>query len=148
MTKRRIAFTLGALVLIVGVVTGRERPALELLQESAPRAAPRDDGIDLGRLQRDAAGAPQVDPFGRKETQKTATPAAKPEAPALPFQYFGKLIENGKLEVYVLRGEEVHAVAAGMRIADYRVDKVTESAVSFTYLPLKTRQTLDLQAVN
>jgi hypothetical protein len=30
--KKRIAVTVGALILVVGVVAGRERPALELVQ--------------------------------------------------------------------------------------------------------------------
>jgi hypothetical protein len=66
-------------------------------------------------------------------------------APALPFQYFGRLTENGKTEVFVMRGEELIALAAGQTIGDYRVEQVAEASISFTYLPLKMKQTLDLQ---
>jgi hypothetical protein len=35
-------------------------------------------------------------------------------------------------------------VSPGQRIGEYRVDKVTEAEVVFTYLPLKTKQSLPL----
>jgi hypothetical protein len=66
----------------------------------------------------------------------------------LPFQYFGRLTENGKTEVFLLHGEELLSIAAGQKVGDYRIDKVSDSSVSFTYLPLKMKQTLDLPAVN
>jgi len=105
--------------------------------------------IDLSQLERAAPGtAPASDPFAPKsfapqQAQQAAAPA-KPEAPALPFRYLGKLIEDGKLSVFLANGGESLTVTAGSRIGDYRVDKVTESEVQFTYLPLKTKQSLPL----
>jgi len=151
MTKRHLAVSIAALVLIVGVVAGRERPALELIQERAPKVAAADDGIDLDRLRRGESSLPQADPFARiggvPAAQKHAAPApeAKPQAPALPFRYFGKLIENGKTEVFVMRGDDLVAVAPGQTLGEYRLDEVGSRSISFTYLPLKTRQTLELQ---
>ena len=105
MNKRRIAAAAGAVILVVGVVAGRERPALELIQERAPQvAAASDDGIDLAKLQRGESSLPQVDPFASSRACQKAAPvqaAAKPTAPPLPFQYFGRLTENGKTEVFV-----------------------------------------------
>jgi hypothetical protein len=152
--KKRGAITLAALILVVGVVAGRERPALELVQEKAPRvAAAADDGIDLEKLRRGETSLPQNDPFARiKGLEKQAAPApqapAKPVAPPLPFQYFGRLSENGKTEVFLLHGEELLSIAAGQKVGDYRIDKVSHSSISFTYLPLKMKQTMDLQALN
>lgn len=155
MPKKRAAVTVAALILVVGVVAGRERPAFELVQERAPQAAAAaDDGINLDRLRRGEASLPQNDPFSRKDFggQKPAAGVpnapAKPVAPPLPFQYFGKLIENGKTEIFVMRGEELLSIAAGQTLGEYRVDKLTDSTISFTYLPLKMKQTLDLPAVN
>jgi hypothetical protein len=96
---------------------------------------------------------PQNDPFKSFVPQAPAAVAmpnvpAKPAAPPLPFQYFGRLTEKGKTEVFVMRGEELLSIAAGQKVGDYRVDKVTDSSISFTYLPLKMKQTLDLPAVN
>jgi hypothetical protein len=44
-----------------------------------------------------------------------------------------------------MRGEELLSIAAGQKLGDYRVDQIAESKISFTYLPLKTKQTLELQ---
>jgi hypothetical protein len=153
MNKRRIAAAAGAVILVVGVVAGRERPALELIQERAPQvAAASDDGIDLAKLQRGEASLPHIDPFASMKGMEKAAPAAqapaKPTAPPLPFQYFGRLTEKGKTEVFVLRGEELLTVSAGQKIGDYRVDNVSDSRIAFTYLPLKMKQTLDFPTVN
>ena len=77
----------------------------------------------------------------------TGTPAV-PGAPPLPFRYIGRLQENGKLEVLLMRGEQLLSVAAGETAGEYRVDDITSSAIAFTYLPLKTKQSLDLPGVN
>ena len=147
MTKRRIAAAVSAALLIAGVVAGREKPSLDLVQERAPKLAAADDGIDLDKLQRGESSLPQTDPFARKgaPAEKAASAApAKPEAPALPFRYFGRLTENGKTETFVLRGDELVSVAPGQTLGEYRVDQVGARSIRFTYLPLTTRQPLDL----
>jgi hypothetical protein len=148
MTKRRVALAVAAAVLAAGVVAGRERPSLEIIETRAA-AAPADDGIDLDKLRRGESAPPRNDPFAAKEfgagKGAGAPTPAKPVAPPLPFQYFGRLTENGKTEVFVMRGEELLSVAPGQKLGDYRVDKVGETSIAFTYLPLKTKQTLDLQ---
>lgn len=150
MDKRRIAITVGAVVLVAGVVAGRERPTLELIEARPAAAQVADDGIDLQKLRRGEGALPHTDPFARKnfggENHASAprgAAAAKPAAPQLPFQYFGRLTENGKTEVFVMRGEELITVAEGKTIGEYRVDKVDEKSIAFTYLPLKTKQKLD-----
>ncbi len=149
MRKRRIAVTLAAVVLVAGVVAGRERPALELIQESTQtRVAQADDGIDLERLQRGESAAPKADPFARKDPAPQEAKQAvreKPAAPPLPFQYFGRITENGKTEVFLMRGDELLSVAPGQTLGEYRVDQVGAGSIAFTYLPLKTKQTLDFQ---
>lgn len=148
--KKNAAIIAAAVTVVAGVVAGRERPAIELVLEK-PRAA-ADDGIDLGKLRRGEANLPQNDPFarsfGQPEKPAQAAKAAAPDKPAvppLPFQYFGRLTENGKTEVYVMRGEELITLAPGQKIGDYRVEQIADASVSFTYLPLKMKQTLDLQ---
>jgi len=142
-----LGLALTLLALLASVVAGRERPA-SIAAEPASRIDARVE-IDLSRLERAAPGAaPGADPFAPKsfapaQAQQQAA-RARPEAPALPFRYLGKLIEDGKLSVFLANGAESLSVAAGDRIGDYRVDKVTESEVQFTYLPLKTKQSLPL----
>lgn len=146
--KKRSVITVAALALAAGMVAGRERPTVELLQERAPQVV-ADDGIDLSKLNRAEAATPQTDLFARRDfapqKQQARNSVEKPVAPPLPFKYFGRLTEKGKTDVYVMRGEDLLAVAAGETLGEYRVDAVSESSISFTYLPLKTKQTLGLQ---
>jgi hypothetical protein len=154
-----------ALALIASVVTGRERPS-DAVAEPAARIETRIDtqriaaeDIDLSRLERTEAAqaAPSVDPFSRRsfapaapaQGQEANQAPARPEAPPLPFKYVGKMIDEGKLSVFVSRGDESYTLKPGMKLdTQYRVDKVTEDSVTFTYLPLKKKQELNLSAVN
>jgi len=151
--------TFGALAMVgalASVVAGRERPTLELMHP--PRAEARTakaQELDLDRLAArsetlgdDTKVDRSVDPFAPRSFS-TLVPAQpgkkeKPVAPPLPFRYLGKMLEDGKLAVFLANGEESLSVSAGQRIGEYRVDKVTESEVVFTYLPLKTKQSLPL----
>ena len=154
---RRAALIVVALAAVAGAVTGREKPAIEVVE---PKAAARVEPavsvaeIDLDKLRRGDASAPQGNPFAPlsfapaplPQQQQAEAPPPAPTAPALPFKYFGKLTQNGKTEVYVMRGDELLTVTAGQKIDnDYSVESISESAISFTYLPLKTRQSLELQ---
>lgn len=149
--RERIVVIAGAVLLVAGVVAGRERPTLELIETRAPSVAAvaADDGIDLTKLERNVGSLPQTDPFKTIQIQATAPAAAavaaKPVAPPLPFRYFGKLTENGKREVFVMRGDDLLSIQAGKTYGEYRVDQVADARITFTYLPLKTKQTLDLQ---
>ena len=142
----RIAFVVLTLALLAGVVIGREKPAEALVQEARPQEA---RSIDLSRLARQDDSAPAADPFAQRSfggpAVAKAAAAARPEAPLLPFRYMGKLLEGDRQEVLLLRGDDSFSVVAGDKLGpDYRLDKVTGSALTFTYLPLKTKQTLDL----
>ena len=148
--QKRAAVIAAAVTVVAGVVAGRERPTLDLVQDKPRLAAAADDGIDLEKLRRPETSLPQSDPFARAFGQpakggQAASAAERQVAPPLPFQYFGRLTENGKTEVFVMRGEELLAIADGQKIGEYRVDKIGAASISFTYLPLKTKQTLDLQ---
>jgi len=152
-----------ALVLVASVVTGREKPSV-VETPPAARLAPApvsDADLDLERMRRERAEEKVVaaaDPFARRsfapaQEAQHAQPAAPqpPQAPQLPFTYLGKVIEDGKLSVFLARGEDSYSVRPGKRLKldeQYRVDKVTESAVVFTYLPMNQKQTLDIPAVN
>jgi len=151
--RREVLMVVAALALLASVVTGRERPTVDLIVEKhAPAAKSLDADIDLSKLERNADPQPATDPFAARSfsSPKTvpAEKAARPSAPPLPFRYFGKVIEDGKLEVFVMNGEETVGLKAGAKIGEYRVDNVSEKSITFTYLPLNTRQTLDIPAVN
>lgn len=142
----RIAFAVLIMALLAGVVVGREKPTELIIEKARTEAA----DLDLARLQRPEAAAPAGDPFAKRSfgapaAAQQASAPPKPEAPELPFRYMGKVIEDGKLEILLLRGDEHFSVAAGQKIGDeYRLDKVTTSSLTFTYLPMKKKQTLEI----
>jgi hypothetical protein len=127
------------------------------------RATAPGEDLDLARLSRGARDSSDKDPFAPKSfappapeqaaarpgTAASAAPAApaKPSAPPLPFTSLGKVIEDGKLSVFLSRGEQNYSIASAQKLdAEYRIDKVSETSVTFTYLPLNTKQTLEIPA--
>jgi hypothetical protein len=143
--QKNAAIIAAAVTVVAGVVAGRERPAMELVLEK-PRAA-ADDGINLDKLRRSEASLPQNDPFkGFAEVRSVQAAAAeKPSAPPLPFRFFGRLTEKGQTDVFVMQGDELISIKPGQKIGDYRVDQIAAASISFTYLPMKLKQTLEIQ---
>jgi hypothetical protein len=159
----RAAAPIAVLALIASVVAGREKPAEPAAEPAArmdARIRPAEQDLDLSQLFRPAQAEAEnhaVDPFARRSFAPKAEAAPHaPQAPAvppLPFRYVGKMIEDGELQVFLARGEESFSLRGGQKKGQkvdeqYRVDKVTENRVTFTYLPLKTQQTLEIPAVN
>jgi type IV pilus biogenesis protein PilP len=146
-----------ALALIASVVIGREKPAevvaaVDVQPERTDRAANvarQEMVIDLERLQQREMHTVKTDPFAPLPVEQAATapnqPAPAPQAPALPFVYLGKMIDGEKTAVFVAKGDENYSLAAGQTVAgEYRVEKITDTEVTFTYLPMKKRQKLSL----
>jgi hypothetical protein len=168
--QKRVLFPVIVLALIASVVAGRERPSvaahepasrIDTRLQASQRGGAQELDLDLSRLARREDEAktdspPAVDPFARRSfapaqdaPQAAGAPASAAAAPPLPFIYLGKAIEDGKLEVFLSRGDKNYSVHSRQKLDDeYRVDKVTENSVTFTYLPLKTKQTLDIPAVS
>jgi len=169
--NRRTTRLAGAAALILAaaasMVAGRERHSPEVVQaarpalEGAPRtaraAAAPTTGIDLAKLERSTLATPGNDPFAPKSfappparSVAHASAAAAPQppsAPPLPFVYAGRVTQDGRTEVYVTRNDELIAIAAGEKIdGQYRVDAITAASIRFTYLPLKSVQSLELDA--
>lgn len=154
----RTAIGLGLLVLVVSFIGGRTKS--ETHAHAAPavqRAAPAmqvAEALDPAKLRRhaknDAVGdlfpAPVVrQPPNDMPPLQSVAAAAAPTAPPLPFRYLGKAVEGGAVTLFVARGEEHYSARAGDRIGrDYRVERVTDQAAVFTYLPLRARQSLAL----
>lgn len=142
---------------LLGLILGATPVALAQLDKPHKPGASAAE-IDFSKLARGRRAAPQRDPFGPRSFAPPAAPAApkasrkvasaapeKPSAPPLPFTYLGKVTQGKRTETYVLRGEELISIAPGQNIdAHYRVEAVTETAIRFTYLPLKTPQTLEV----
>jgi hypothetical protein len=75
-------------------------------------------------------------------------PVVVPTAPPLPFTFVG-LLEQGlgtsQPKAFLTRGDALLVVAAGDTVEDnYSIDSITAQQITMTYLPLKTRQVLNV----
>ena len=151
MNKRKLFIALAAAGLVASVVAGREKPAADIVEPAAridTRLRAGED-LDLSKLERAADEGAKADLFANQSFSSgkenvVGRKAEKTGPPPLPFAYLGKLIEDGKLAVFLSRGGESLSVAQGDTLGEYRVDSVTETEITFTYLPLKAKQKLPL----
>jgi len=123
---------------------------------AAQKASETLPNVALDRLNRLAHAAPAADPFAprswqammQEEARKNAPPPPaprQPQAPPLPFTYFGRATEDGRTTVFLSRGENSYVARAGSTLdGAYRVDRIDDQVIVFTYLPLGTRQELPL----
>lgn len=141
------------------VVVARSAPAEQRSLPKAPEAAAKHSEVLLALTPRGAAGEP-VELFrvvgAAVSPAVPATvvtpPPPPPVVPPLPFKYLG-LIDGGQTRSVLLSigGNDI-VVRAGERPegagASYRVDEITDAAITFTYLPLNERQTLKIGESN
>lgn len=157
------AITVTALVLVASVVTGREEgraPETVVAAAVAPAPAIAAEDLDLERLRRPKKEGEIQDLFASRSwsapparvaavpavVEKPAPPPA-PSAPPLPFKYLGRMIEGDKAVVFLERNQAALSAAAGDKLEnDYQLESIAESAVHFVYLPLGTKQVLNIAA--
>lgn len=158
----RAVLAVAALALLVSLVGGRQEPepapavvpAAATVAATSTRQPARGSttesaaDLDLEKLKRPGTDKTIGDLFAPPQAAATVAaqqPPAAPTAPPLPFTYLGKIIDGGRLAVFLARGDEHYIVEAGQTIEKrYKVEQVTETAVIFTYLPMRTRQTLTI----
>ena len=76
-------------------------------------------------------------------------PPPQPVAPPLPFVYLGKMLEDGKITVFVTNADRSYALKGGEVIDGvYTVLSVDAQKVTFQYMPLKAEQVLILRGVS
>ena len=150
----RAAVAVGVLALIASLVSGRERSDVSVAAvERNTSTANAVADLDPAKITRHLAQQPVADLFA--PPLPPAPPAyqhqqaTKPAAPPLPFRYLGKATEEGKVAVFLERGNQNFSVAKGARVGtEYRVDKITDASVTLTYLPLGQQQTLAVPVRN
>ncbi len=70
---------------------------------------------------------------------------AAPTAPALPFQFIGRIGDRDDLQIFLQSGEKLYVVRQGDVIEDtYRLERVSASELHLVYLPLHQSQTLSV----
>jgi hypothetical protein len=90
--------------------------------------------------------------FGSKDWAPALPPVIQtpppPAAPALPFTYLGKKLEDGRWEVYLSRGEQTYIVRDNsMMDGLYRVDSINPPTMHVVYLPLNLSQTIAIGGI-
>ncbi|HZV98506.1 MAG TPA: hypothetical protein VFF74_05910 [Methylophilaceae bacterium] len=72
-------------------------------------------------------------------------PAPKPMAPPLPYSYMGRILDKGKVTVFLTRDEKPYVVQVGDVLdGQYRVDLIQPPVMELTYLPLAQKQRLNI----
>lgn len=159
-----ILLGLAALVVALSVAgTSRERAAVveAIVAEGAGREPDRRHAargptaaeIDPARLQRHSDPREPANAFSSRSWYVPPPPPPPPpkvvppppSAPPLPFAYLGRYIDADVQTFFLVRGDRVITARAG-DILDglYRVDGVEGSSLVLTYLPLNTRQPIEV----
>lgn len=80
------------------------------------------------------------------EQPVNVTPVVQiPTAPAMPFQFVGRLDDRSDLQVFLQNGEKIYVVRKGDVIDEtWRIEGISDVELSFVYLPLHLSQTLSV----
>jgi len=125
---------------------------------SAATANPRAPGAQEpgGRYalrERPALRAPQAQLFGPQSWQPKAPPRAAnqkpaaPRVPVMPYRYAGRVLHEGKLKVYLAKGDELFPVRKGETLErTYRVESIEDTRITLRYLPLGRLQTIPVES--
>jgi hypothetical protein len=121
----------------------------DVLPQKSSETQPTDVPL-AERVNRAELALSQSDPFRTKSwyvapPPPPPPPPEKPHAPPLPFKYMGMYEDQGKVTVYLVRGEDAFAIQPGEKFADvYRLDKIEQGALVLSYLPMSITQTLPI----
>jgi hypothetical protein len=95
-------------------------------------------------------GDPRAELFGSHTWQppapKVAAPAT-PVAPPMPYRFAGKLLQDGKLQVFLAKGDEVVSAREGETLDGmYRVESIDDARITLLYLPLKHKESIPVNS--
>lgn len=111
--------------------------------------------LDLAKLNRKPPSSNEVELFATytpppppappAAVAAISTPPPKPTAPPLPFKYLGRMVDAGVTTIFVNHGNQNMGIKDGDVIDNtYKVESITDSSVTLTYLPLAEKQTLNI----
>jgi len=95
----------------------------------------------------DEESAARIDPFRSKSwfVAPPPPPPPKPVAPPLPFQFLGKVIEDGEIRVFLHhQGKHIVAKLGDVINGIYSVEEIGGGRMTFLYQPLKEKQILSI----
>ncbi|MET0267781.1 MAG: hypothetical protein ABW202_19475 [Duganella sp.] len=119
-------------------------PRAELVGEAGDPAFGAGEGLFQGQNWNPPPPAPTA-------AQQAAANAAPPPpvAPPVPYNYFGKAVQDGAWEVYLARGDKTYVVRSQSVIdGAYRVERIVPPLLTLTYLPLNQVQQINIGAID
>lgn len=160
--KRNFRPTLAVIFLPLGLASflfGRASVAVvdvaqsQALVDTRSKASERRAAMDLNvdNLVRPRLKPSKSDPFTpyvpkRRVIPTVAAPPPPPPAPvapALPFTYLGRMVEEDNTVLFLSNQDQSYSVKVNSVLdKNYRVDSINNTEVVFTYLPLNIQQTL------
>ena len=70
-------------------------------------------------------------------------PPPPPSAPQLPFAYIGRMMDGKNVTLFLARNDSQYTAKENDVLDNtYRIDKITDSDATLTYLPMNIQQTL------
>lgn len=115
---------------------------------SPKTASRRDQGLDLSKLNRKHTELVESELFSTKSLfpQPVIEVApATPTAPALPFVFFGRIRLDGIETIFLAIDKQSFTAKLNDTLEGvYLVNRIEEDKIVFTYLPLKTKQILNI----
>jgi hypothetical protein len=113
------------------------------------RAEPQPTPQSAGLPARGALGEPASPLFAVQSWQPpppkavAPPPPPPPTAPPMPFRFAGKIVQDGRLSVFLAKGDTLLTVRQGDTVEGvYRVDSVGDTEIALTYVPLGQKQTI------
>jgi len=149
-----------SLAALIGFVLYEQAGERSAGSRSRPAAAPAAQTTYYGARTSDSAvpptraplALPQREPFGASEGELFAARSWQPPAPPvvaaapapvpppLPYRFAGTMSQGGEQVVLLSKADAVFPAQAGETLDGlYRVESISETEISFLYLPLKHR---------
>lgn len=153
MNKRHLvlaALGTGALVALASVEREPERfPEVRAMEGRAERSLEKTAPPDIPLTLRERPLPRVGEAFGPRSWTPPTKPAAgpppppRPVAPALPFDFLGRVEDKGAPTVILRRGKDVVLARERQNIdAAYRLEAIGPDGLVITYLPLDQQQVL------
>jgi hypothetical protein len=114
-------------------------------KRAEPQTAPQSAALPA----RGALGEPESPLFAVQSWQPpppkavAPPPPPPPTAPPMPFRFAGRIVQDGRLSVFLAKGDTLLTVRQGDTVDGvYRVDSVGDTEIALTYVPLGQKQTI------
>ncbi|HET9403021.1 MAG TPA: cohesin domain-containing protein, partial [Burkholderiales bacterium] len=112
-----------------------------------PEAASKENAGRFALPERAPVGEPRAELFGPQSWQPPASNVAvkppAPVAPPMPYQYAGRVVQDGEPSILLSKGDTVIPIKLGETLdGAYRVEAIGEDQITLIYLPLKHKQSI------